>query len=244
MRLGNHIEAQQAADYIGRQHTFVQSQLTATDGGSRTHTTTRTEGHTVTDTLGVGWHTGWVTSRSPAPGSSSETESGGSNRSQGRSVSRTWSTAWSLADGTTWSNAAATQRVYEYAVEPAVLQNLPDHALLLVTRGPGGPALQPIECDPAIITLPRVSSSPLPDTATPSPPAADCSQAPGPGVPGTSWPVWGRQPSPATPPQLPEVPIPGTPHSPRTISRTASTQRSWGRAPESSGSGGKPGGAP
>jgi hypothetical protein len=41
--------ALQAADYIGRQHTFVLSQLTATDGGSRTRTTTQTEGHTAID---------------------------------------------------------------------------------------------------------------------------------------------------------------------------------------------------
>jgi hypothetical protein len=46
----------------------------------------------------------------------------------------------------------------------------PDHALLLVTRGPGGPALQPVEYDPAIITLPRVSTSPLQDPASPTGP--------------------------------------------------------------------------
>ena len=59
------------------------------------------------------------------------------------SISRTWSTALSWAEGTNWSNAAASQRVYEYTVEPAVLQNLPDQALLLVTRGSGRPILQP-----------------------------------------------------------------------------------------------------
>ena len=210
MRLGNHIEAQQAADYIGRQHTFVLSQLTATDGGSRTRTTTRTEGHTVTDTLGVGWHTGWATSRSSAPAGGSESESGGSNRSQGRSVSRTWSTAWSQADGTTWSSAAATQRVYEYAVEPAVLQNLPDHALLLVTRGPGGPALQPVECDPAIITLPRASTRPLQDPALPARPGPRRPEPFGPGAAHDSWPAWSGRSRPADQAELPQVPPRGT----------------------------------
>jgi hypothetical protein len=216
MRMGNHTEARQAADYIGRQHTFVLSQLTATDGGSRTHTTTQTEGHTVTDTLGSGWHTGWTTSSSTAPGTSSESESGGSNRSQGRSVSRTWSTSWSQAQGTTWSNAAATQRVYEYAVEPAVLQNLPDHALLLVTRGPGGPALQPVECDPAIITLPRVSTMPLQDPATPTGPGPGRTEPSGAGAAHDSWPAWGRQPHPDDQAELPQIPPRGTPSPPNT----------------------------
>ena len=174
MRLGNHTEAQQAADYIGRQHTFVLSQLTATLGGSQTHTTTHTEGETVTDTINVGWNTGWNTSSSHSGQGSgaSHGDSHGRQRSDGRSISRTWSTALSWADGTNWSNAAASQRVYEYTVEPAVLQNLPDQALLLVTRGSGRPILQPVECDPAIVTLPGVSLSPLPDPADPAPASA------------------------------------------------------------------------
>ena len=54
----------------------------------------------------------------------------------------------SWADGTNWSDAAATQRVYEYAVEPAVLQNLPDRALLLATPSPAGPQLRAAGRDP------------------------------------------------------------------------------------------------
>ena len=62
-----------------------------------------------------------------------------------------------------------TQRVYEYAVEPTVLQNLPDHALLLAVRGPAGPQLQAVECDPAIASLPGVSTrtmAPVPQVRT------------------------------------------------------------------------------
>ena len=66
--------------------------------------------------------------------------------------------------------------MYEYAVEPAVLQNLPDQALLLVTRGSGGPVLTSVECDPAIVTLPRVSSAPLPDPADVRLPAGGSAQ--------------------------------------------------------------------
>jgi hypothetical protein len=102
-------------------------------------------------------------------------------------VSRNWSTARSWAESTNWSNAAASQRVYEYAVEPAVLQNLPDQALLLVTRGSGGPVLTSVECDPAIVTMPRVSTAPLPDPADVRLPARAGSAVPGPdraGLPG------------------------------------------------------------
>jgi hypothetical protein len=164
MRLGNHVEADQAASYIGRQHRFVLSQLTANLGGSQTRTVTETEGHSVTDTIHVGWRTGWR-----APGSRGPGDSRDRSRPGGRTVSRTWSTALSWAEGSNWSNAATSQRVYEYAVEPAALQHLPDHAVLLVTRGPAGPVLQSVECDPAIVTLPRVSAAPLPDPARPLP---------------------------------------------------------------------------
>jgi hypothetical protein len=73
----------------------------------------------------------------------------------------------SWADGTSWSDSAGTQRVYEYAVEPAVLQNLPDRALLLAVRGAtvatgsSGSRLRAVECDPRIVTLPGVSTRPL-----------------------------------------------------------------------------------
>jgi hypothetical protein len=217
MRLGNHTEAQQAADYIGRQHTFVLSQLTATLGGSQTHTTTHTEGQTVTDTINVGWNTGWNRSSSSSGQGSGESygESRGRQRSDGRSVSRTWSTARSWADGTNWSDATASQRVYEYTVEPAVLQNLPDQALLLVTRGSGGPVLQPVECDPAIITLPRATTGPLPglgdllSAATGTVPVAQpaCGRTSSPAdTSGQGWPAWARSGQSVTQPKLPQVP--------------------------------------
>src|SRR5258708_5537763 len=164
MRLGHHGEAEQAAAYIGRQHRFVLSNVTASLGGSDTHTLTETEGQTVTDAIHVGGQAGWkdAIGRRGVRNAGHE-ESRGHSRS--RSVARNWSTARSWAESTNWSNAAASQRVYEYAVEPAVLQNLPDQALLLVTRGSGGPVLTSVECDPSIVTLPRVSSAPLPDPA-------------------------------------------------------------------------------
>jgi hypothetical protein len=190
MRLGHHDEAEQAAAYIGRQHQFVLSQVTATLGGSDTHTLTQTEGQAVTDTIHVGGHPGWKGAvQRHRPRNEGRDESRRYSRS--RAVSRNWSTARSWAESTNWSNAAASQRVYEYAVEPAVLQNLPDQALLLVTRGSGGPVLTSVECDPAIVTLPRVSNAPLPDPADVRLPARSASGAaslPEPGRPGLAGP--------------------------------------------------------
>jgi hypothetical protein len=45
--------------------------------------------------------------------------------------------------------------VYEYTVEPRVLQDLPDYGLLLVESAPGGPVIRAVECNPDIISLPR-----------------------------------------------------------------------------------------
>ena len=74
MRLGNHAEAEQAASYIGRQHKFVLSQLTATVGGNQTFTRSDTDGYSDSDSssrsrqefhLGFGSRTrGTSTSRS------------------------------------------------------------------------------------------------------------------------------------------------------------------------------------
>jgi hypothetical protein len=163
MRLGNHAEADQAASYLGRQHKFVLSQLTATLGGNETYTRTDTEGYGVTDASTFGSSRGWA--EDPRGGGS---RNGSLTRSRGLTTSRNWSVAQSWATGTNWSTAAAAQRVYEYAVEPSVLQHLPDQALLLTLPGQAGPDLRAVECDPAIVTLPGVSTRPLPPVRVPA----------------------------------------------------------------------------
>jgi hypothetical protein len=178
MRLGHHSEAEQAASFIGRKHRFVLSRLTATLGGNETHTRTQTEGAGTSDTV-------WTEGRRPALHIS-----GGPHRTHRRTTSRNWSTALSWAHGTNWSEAESTERVYEYAVEPTVLQSLPDHALLLVTRAPGGPDLHSIECDPAIVTLPRVSTRPLA-------PAAGVAQVTAGEAPAAREPLPAGEPQPA-----------------------------------------------
>ena len=267
MRLGNHEDATRAADFIGRDHRFVLSQITKNVGGNESHTTTDTHGESDSETYSQSRTTGtsrtWGTSRSSGVGYSggelfglfpdrSTSYQRGSNRGGGTSTSdtrgtatstsRNWSAAYAYAEGTNWSDADTTQRVYEYVVEPVTLQHLPDHALLLVVSSPGGGrTVTPVECDPAIITLDRVTTGPLPDP--PPPPQA----IPGPGVPvdasgpqagpspwGAQWgspaaPQWAVPPAPA-PPRAPLSADPGPPPG----------QQTGPRAPENPGQGPPP----
>ena len=156
MRLGNHNEAAQAAGYLGRHHTFAMSSFTATRGASTTVT--------------AGGSVGRGTS-----------EQRGDTRTKG--TSENWSRNWATAGGANWSAAQGLQRVYEYRLEPTVLQNLPEQALLLADRSSGALRLRAVECDPSIITLPGASTSPLPQGNVPRAvtgpmPAVD-DQAPG-----------------------------------------------------------------
>ncbi len=186
MRLGNHAEAGQAASYIDRQHKFVLSQFTATVGGNQTFTRSDTDGYS----------DGINSSRSRQ-----EFHLGFGTWTSGTSTSRNWSTGQSQSDGTSWSDATSTQRVYEYAVEPAVLQNLPDRALLLALPGSVGPQLQPVECDPAIADLPGVS--PQWPVQRPVSPRRDDTQ-----LPPTASPAWPAS-SGWQPKALRSLPLPG-----------------------------------
>jgi hypothetical protein len=232
MRLGNHEDATRAADFIGRDYTFVLSQITKNVGGNESHTDSDTEGAGDSDTISlsrsIGSSANWGTTRSSGATRSgggpfglfadrstntgdSRTRGGGTNETdthgESRSVSRNWSSAYSYAEGTNWSDADTSQRVYEYAVEPVTLQHLPDHALLLIeTRHEGGRKLTPVECDPAIVTLERVATTPLPDPPPRPPQQRQAVQPPG-AVPYP--PQWAAPPA-VEPPrtQLPYAPGP------------------------------------
>ncbi|MCW2932678.1 MAG: hypothetical protein JWM19_3640 [Actinomycetia bacterium] len=152
MRLGNHAEAEQAASYLGRRHTFVMSSFTATRGGSRTATQGTSDSHGTGKSSSGASTGGWsgTTAAGPLAGTS---HSGGRTTTTGTSSSRTWGTSWSEADGTSWSDAAGRQRVYEFAVEPTVLQGLPDHALLVADRSGQGLRPHVADCDPDLCLL-------------------------------------------------------------------------------------------
>ncbi|WUI01973.1 hypothetical protein OHR68_09225 [Spirillospora sp. NBC_00431] len=239
MRLGNHEDAARAADFIGRDHRFVLSQITKNIGGNESHTSTRTEGEADSETLSTSRTTGtssnWGTSRSSGASYSggelfgmfpdrSTSHQRGSNQGgatstsdtegTATSTSRNWSAAYAYAEGTNWSDADTTQRVYEYAVEPVTLQRLPDHALLLVESAPGGGrTLTAVECDPSIITLDRVTTGPLPEPPPaprrPAIPAPNTRTEPAPWA-EPSAPQWAAQPAPP-PPRAPLSTDPGPP---------------------------------
>jgi hypothetical protein len=147
-----------------------------------------------------------------------DTSSGGRTHTDGTSTSQNWSSSWSDADGTNWSETQTRQRVYEYAVEPTALQNLPEYALLLADRSGGTLAMRAVECDPAIISLPGASTDPLPTPATlaysSGPPVMPVVPPAGPAIPATGQNAAARQepraedPLPAGPPEEPPVEVP------------------------------------
>jgi hypothetical protein len=157
MRLGNHAEAEQAASFLGRHHTFVLSQYTATYGLNTTRTGSDSYSQGTSQSRGSSSTRSWTDD-----GILDRSASGSRTRSRDNSTNQGWSSSISQADGTSWSDAATIQRVYEYAVEPTVLQHLPDNALLLADRGAFGADLRAVECHPSIITLPHASTRPLP----------------------------------------------------------------------------------
>jgi hypothetical protein len=148
MRLGNHQEAAQAAEFIGREQRFVLTRLTHQLGGAETHTDASTEGQTK------------ITER--IPGTPSLRRPWRALPGIGGSTARAWSTTSSQANATNWNNGEVYERATEYSVEPRILQGLPDYAMLLVTPGQQGPMVTAVECNPAIVTLPRVAAEPLP----------------------------------------------------------------------------------
>lgn len=150
MRLGNHEEAERAANFIGREHKFVVSSISRGLSGGATHSVGSNEGG------GDG-------------GGSNQVRRGVVFRETvgyTRSESRNWGTSRQYSEQTGWSYQTSEQRVYEYQVEPRTLQELPDHALLLVEHGAGGRELQVVECNPDILSLPRATTDVLPEGET------------------------------------------------------------------------------
>jgi hypothetical protein len=198
MRLGNHQEAAEAAEFIGRQQRFVLTRLTHQLGGAETHSTAESETKATS------------TDRMPSLRRPWQALSG-----MVGSSSRAWRSTAGHAEGTNWNNSETYQRAAEYTVEPRTLQGLPDYAMLLVTAGQQGPSITAVECNPDIVSLPRVSVVPLPPGApvqppalTPQPQAALPRPEPTPSPypygmqPPGAWPP-GAPPGPQAPPQPP-----------------------------------------
>jgi hypothetical protein len=151
MRLGNHKEAERAANFIGLEHKFVISQLTRTIGGNQTHSVadsvSTTEGTSTTKTKGTGGAVRhWLGPRRTASWNKSDALTWNRNR--------TWGSTITVANGTSTSEAETSQRVREHRVEAEALRDLGDYGMLLCDRGAkGGERLKLIDTNPEIAAL-------------------------------------------------------------------------------------------
>lgn len=147
MRLGNAQEAAKAAEFIGRGHKFVLSQLTDQIGR------TFTEG--TAESFGIQYGTADTTGTTDT-GAKHQ----GTSKSTTQSRSHTWQSTvnQSIADSATIGTTNA--RVYEFAVEPTTIQGLPPTAYLLVESGASGRRVVMADCNPGIALLDKVSAVP------------------------------------------------------------------------------------
>ena len=160
MRLGNHTEATAAADFIGKGHKFVLSQVTEQVGKTFTEGTGRSDGVSDSSTRSTSMTRGRSDSSSGL-GTERTSSSDGRSWSRSRSDSRARSTTWqetvnhSAADSTTMGRTE--QRAYEHMVEPTTIQALPPTACFLVQSGSGGRRVVVGDCNPGITLLDHVS---------------------------------------------------------------------------------------
>ncbi|HEV7651935.1 MAG TPA: hypothetical protein VGP26_27585 [Actinophytocola sp.] len=151
MRLSNPVEASAAADFIGREHTFKMSQLTKQIGNTLTEGTARSDGGSITHgtTRGYTFGGGYSSNAQGSTGSSNWS----SNRSTTNSRSQTWQNSVSQSEAKSTSAGSTSQRVYEYAVEPTVVQGLEPTAFLMVEVGPGGRRAVLGDCNPGLALI-------------------------------------------------------------------------------------------
>lgn len=160
MQMPNPKEAELAAQFIGRGHKFVLSQVTRSIG--ETHT--QTGGTSTGSSEGTSWTEGRNSGVSYGPGLSFGPFGRSTNRGRSSSFGESHTYSRQTSDG--WSEAQATTsgtteaRVYEYTVEPAALQSLPPTAFVLVEPGGDGRRVRFGDCNPGIVALDRVSDEP------------------------------------------------------------------------------------
>ncbi|MFD8637470.1 hypothetical protein [Streptomyces sp. NPDC059533] len=146
MRMGNGEEAQAAAEFIGREHTFIVNQLTQQIGE--------------TLTTGRGDSYGEQSGESSTHTSGSLLDKGGSSTSRGTSLSRSWQQTVNSSQAISTTRGETSSRLYEFRVEPTQLQALPPTGLILVETTPASRRVAFGDCNPGISMMPRVS--PLP----------------------------------------------------------------------------------
>ncbi len=149
MNLGNPQEAARAADFIGRDHRFEISGLTRSIGGDQTHGVSDSDG----GSEGVAQTGGRERGASTGGLAVAPSRSWGRSQSQTRTTSRDWGQTVTASNSRNWSDTESRARVYEYAVEPRVLQQLPDYAMVLVEHAVAGVQVKAVEINPEIPLL-------------------------------------------------------------------------------------------
>jgi hypothetical protein len=229
MRLGNAKEAAAAAEFIGRGHSFVLSQVTAQVGKSFTTGESASVGgqEGISETVGRSGTRG--TSHVPGQVFAGRSTSSGWQESVTRSRSASWQQTrnYSVADSTT--DGTTHQRVYEFTVEPTAIQSLPATAFILVNTSGGARRVITGDCNPGTVLLDKVSDTPYVPTQDASAPAGAVGHTPQPGgypqIPGQSAgtavpPGYGQpqpgygQPQPGWGQPPPQQPGPYTGHDP------------------------------
>ena len=174
--LANHHEAKEAADFIGSQYKWVESQhtrsysesVTRSHGTQETATQSSSQTHSRSHTRG----------NSSSWGSSGDDQSYSSGRSSSISDSFSVSDSYSVSVGETLSEAIARseeyasseQRVREAVIEPEVLMGLPVTGAICVEIQPDGRRVAAnVDCHPKINFIPRVSKTPRGHAAPRSP---------------------------------------------------------------------------
>lgn len=156
MRLNNAREAGTAAEFVGRGHTFVLSQLTQQVGATFTEGTASSYG--VSDGLSEG------SSANLSDGRIGSVAIPFASISNATSSTRTRTQTWqdtvnrSLAGSVTAGHTLS--RVYEFTVEPTTLQSLPATAFVMVEPGPTGRRVALGDCNPGIVLLDLVADEP------------------------------------------------------------------------------------
>lgn len=160
MRLGNAHDAKEAAEFIGRHHTFVLSQITDTVGKSFSDSQSTSQGSS--DSTGRSEGTSTAKTRAAfqamASGYSSSTQD-----SVTTSRAQTWQDTVSTTSSESTSTGTTRSRVYEFQVEPTKIQSLPHTAFILVEHGRDGRRVVAGDCNPGIGLLPQVLFNPEQD---------------------------------------------------------------------------------
>ena len=156
MRLGNAREATAAAEIIGRDHTFVLSQLTRQVGATFTEGTASTHGMSdgVSDSRSASVSDGRI-GRYSVPFAAVT-----NSMSVTRARTETWQDTVNRSLAESVTTGQTVSRVYEFTVEPTTVQSLPATAFVLVEAGPTGRRVVLGDCNPGVALLDWVASDP------------------------------------------------------------------------------------